>query len=107
MTKFAFGNKEIDTYDDPEYFFKNVDKYQKNTKRFIDNNYVNSSLEGFKVAEKLHEKWYTKLYLLSGEFPDEKEMPPYLTLVEKGSSNALKDLANKVSDQVHPKLTVR
>lgn len=81
----GFGDRVTEAYRSPEELFKNIDKYSKDTRIFVDNNFVCSDLKGVDVVEKLHDMGYTRLYILSGE--PYLKVPPYVTLIEKGTSD--------------------
>jgi PAS domain S-box-containing protein len=89
---FAFDEQITEEYHNPEHFLKNVDKYAKDTKIYLDNNYATSELKGLGVAKELHARGYTRLYLLSGEAFKEGEIPDYLTVIGKNDVERLKNL---------------
>lgn len=75
----------IDVYHNPFEFLKEVDKYPKDTKIIIDNNYylddkLITDLDGIVIAEQLHEKGFTSLYIYSWE---KCKTPDYVTLILK------------------------
>jgi FixJ family two-component response regulator/anti-sigma regulatory factor (Ser/Thr protein kinase) len=87
----AFDDDEItEEYTNPEHFLNNVDKYPKDTRIYLDNNYATSKLKGLDVAKELHERGYTQLYLLSGEVFKHGDIPSYLTVIGKGNIKKLK-----------------
>jgi PAS domain S-box-containing protein len=90
LQAYGFGDKITETYHNPEHFLKEVAKYPKDMKIFLDNNYNCSDLTGIDVAKKLHELGYTRLYILSGEAF--LEAPSYVTVVVKGSVTNFTDL---------------
>lgn len=90
---FAFNDDDIvDEYYNPEHFLKNVNKYPKDTKICLDNNYATSELKGLDIAKELHERGYTQLYLLSGEAFNDTEIPSYLTVIGKNDIERLRNL---------------
>lgn len=90
---FAFDNDDIiEEYYNPEHFLKNVAKYPKDTKIFLDNNYATSELKGLDIAKELHERGYTQIYLLSGEAFNDTEIPSYLTIIGKNDIERLRNL---------------
>lgn len=81
----GFGDRLTEAYYSPEDLFQNIDKYSKDTRIFVDNNFACSNLKGVDVAEKLHKMGYTRLYILSGEAF--LRVPSYVTLITKGCRN--------------------
>jgi PAS domain S-box-containing protein len=92
LAAFAFCNKQVDRYYNPEHFLQNISKYSKETKILLDNNYQNSKLMGWNIAQQLHELGYTSLYLLSGEVFDQDNMPTYLTVIRKDDIDRIQKL---------------
>ena len=89
-----YSNLLTESYSNPLEFLDEVDKYPKDTRIVLDNYYYMedgnpSKIDGVMLAEKLHEKGFTKLILLSGE---EFSVPEYLTLVLKLDKNKLSKL---------------
>lgn len=89
---FAFDDQVTEEYQNPEHFLKNVDKYPKDIKIYLDNNYATSELKGLDVAKELYERGYTQLYLLSGETLNDTEIPHYLTVIGKNNIEKLRNL---------------
>ena len=83
MVLYIFKDKIVDQYLCPEDLLKNIHRYSKTTKIYLDNNYDNSGRKGVDVAQELHEKGYERLYLLSGEIFKEGELPDYLIVLRK------------------------
>lgn len=84
----------VDQYSNPFEFLDKVDNYPKDTKFILDNYYYAEdgnpyNIDGIGIAEKLHEKGYTNLFLLSGE---SFSVPDYLTLVLKIDKEKIKKL---------------
>ncbi|GHU18626.1 hypothetical protein FACS189472_07230 [Alphaproteobacteria bacterium] len=79
------------TYNSPDAFLKNLSQYSKNTKIAIDNE-LNSNINGVELANLLHKKKYTNLYLLSGRPFREHEVPSYLAVIFKGSEDSIERL---------------
>ncbi len=92
LAKFAFKHCNVDKYNNPEDFLKNLDKYDHDTKICLDNNYNNSIMKGTTVAKTLHEKGYTYLYIISGNEFD--TLPEYLTSIRKDDIESFKAIAN-------------
>ncbi|MDQ5921100.1 MAG: hypothetical protein QG673_1156 [Pseudomonadota bacterium] len=89
-----YSHLVIDTYDNPFEFLREVDKYPKDTKLLLDNNYYNSSglikdMNGMIIAQQLHDKGYTNLYIYSWEKCD---VPDYVTLIVKTDRNIMEHL---------------
>jgi PAS domain S-box-containing protein len=88
---FVFGGKIVDQYHDPYHFLKNVAKYPKDSKIYLDNNFAVKDLSGIELARQLHEQGYTRLYLLSGENFQSDEIPHYLTVIKKDDIDSIKN----------------
>ncbi len=89
-----YQHLKIDTFYDPISFQDYIDDYPLNTKIILDNHYFTENsaypMDGVMLAEKLHEKGFTNLYLLSGE-----ELPiklDYLTVILKNDDEKVKSL---------------
>lgn len=89
MVNYVFSDKVVDQYRNPEDLLENLHRYSKDTKIYLDQNYDNSWLKGMDLAKELHEKGYKRLYVLSGEVFNEKEIPPYVTAIWKCDLDAL------------------
>ncbi len=88
---YAFDDDEItEEYTNPEHFLENLNKYPKETRIYLDNNYGTSKLTGLDVAKTLHDLGYTQLHLLSGEVFKDADIPSYLRLVGKNKLESLK-----------------
>ncbi|GHU14406.1 hypothetical protein FACS189449_11050 [Alphaproteobacteria bacterium] len=72
-------------------FLDNLNKYSKDTKIITDYELADG-MNGLVLANQLHEKGYTKLYLLSGKQFKENEIPSYLTVIFKGDADFLEKL---------------
>lgn len=83
MVSYIFQDKVVDQYLKPEDLLKNLHRYSKDIKIYLDNKYDNSWLTGLNVAKELHEKGFKHLYLLSGNEFKKEELPPYLTVILK------------------------
>lgn len=84
----------IDSYSNPFEFLDEVDKYPKDTKFILDNYYYDENsksydIDGIGIAEKLHAKGFTRLFLLSGE---SFSVPDYLTLILKSDKEKIRNL---------------
>lgn len=84
----------IDSYSNPFDFLDQVDKYPKDTKFILDNYYYDENgrsydIDGIGIAEKLHAKGFTRLFLLSGE---QFDVPDYLKLILKSDKEKIKSL---------------
>lgn len=96
LTKFAFAKKTVDTYTDPDEFLLRVAEYHKDTLFCIDNNLGFGKINGIKLATKLYDMGYTRLYLLSGTDFTPGQLPEYLNVVLKGDMTAITKLKNLV-----------
>lgn len=89
-----YHNLIIDTYSNPFEFLNEVGKYSKETKIILDNYYYapdgsTYNIDGITLAEKLHAKGFTNLFLLSGE---SFNVPDYLHLILKSDKEKIKSL---------------
>lgn len=94
LVKYVFRDKRVDPYLKPDDLLKNIHRYSKDTKIYLDQNYDNSWLKGLDVAKELHEQGYTRLYLFSGDTFEKGEIPPYLTVIDKLDNDALERSIN-------------
>lgn len=83
LVMFVFKGRRIDQYDNPENFLSGIARYSKETKFLLDNNFANSHITGFEMAEKLHALGYKNLYILSGEDFGGKNTLDYMTIIRK------------------------
>ena len=81
--RFLAYNKKIDTYQDPKIFLSHLHQYPKNTKIFLDHQFINYSETGCQIGEQLGALGFTKLYLFSGDIRSKKTLPANLTLILK------------------------
>lgn len=91
LMNFIFDDKEVVYFDNPVQFLENIANYTKNTPIYLDNNFATGSLTGIEVANTLHQKGYTRLYLLSGETFLENEIPHYVTMIRKDDIDRIKN----------------
>ena len=88
-----YKNLKVDIYDNPFEFLDDVFQYPQNTKLVFDNQYYHDNGEGdaygitgTQVAQQLHEKGYTRLFMVSGEkVLNQKD---YYTLILKSDEMA-------------------
>jgi signal transduction histidine kinase len=95
LMRFAFPHQLVEEYYDPEVFLESVAKYPKEVKICLDNHFANSDLTGLDLARQLHEKGYSRLYLLSGKDFNKKDIPKYLTAIAKDDLHAIKNKLKK------------
>lgn len=82
--QFRFSNKKIRYYPDPRDFLTECHEYPKDAVISIDNNFGPAiPINGIEVAKQLHKLGFTRLYLVSGSFFTQSQLPPYLTYIEK------------------------
>ena len=89
-----YSHLVTDQYSNPLTFLDEVDKYPKDTRFILDNYYYMEDgspypIDGVTLAQQLHQKGFTTLYLLSGE---SFRIPDYLTLVLKTDQATLSKL---------------
>lgn len=88
---FAFGDKMVDKYHDPYHFLENVSQYSKDTPIYLDNNFATVDLTGMEIAKQLHDKGYSRLYILSGEVFKEQDIPSYVTFIRKDDIDSIQN----------------
>lgn len=91
LMRFIFRDKSVDQYQDPQHFLNNVANYAKDTKIYLDYNFPTCNLKGIDIAKTLHDQGYTKLYLLTGESFEKKDMPDYLIVIRKDDIEGIKN----------------
>lgn len=86
----------IDFYINPIELLKEIDRYPKDTKIIMDINYQDGNevcpIGGYKLAEMLHEKGYTKLYMYSWE--SSNYVPQYVTFILKTDRETIAQLGH-------------
>ncbi|MGL6030280.1 MAG: PAS domain-containing sensor histidine kinase [Legionella sp.] len=70
---------------------KHPEKYPKHTKICLDHHFNSSRIKGLDFAKELHEHGYSQLYLISGEFFAQEQIPSYITVLAKENIAAIKD----------------
>jgi len=90
MIRGFFAGQYVETFFDPEHLMQDVLKYKKDTKICLDNNFEKSGIKGVEVAQKLYEKGFTNLYMLSGNKIDSSETPAYLKVILKNDLDGIK-----------------
>jgi signal transduction histidine kinase len=83
-----FDDKIVETYNDPDMFLNNLEKYPKDTKICTDND-LRSHINGLQLAEQLHKAGFTNLYLLSGTEFASGEVPAYLKVILKSHTEEI------------------
>ena len=84
----------VDIYSNPFEFLDKVDKYALDTQFILDNCYYaddgsSYEIDGIEIAKRLHEKGFTRLFLLFGEA---FAVPDYLTLILKTDREKIRKL---------------
>jgi len=81
---FRFAQKKIIHFADPREFLARCLNYAKDIHICIDHDFgTDIPINGLQVAETLHAQAFSKLYLVSGTYFSESELPSYLTFIEK------------------------
>jgi hypothetical protein len=83
-----YADLKVDTYANPEIFLQEVAQYPLDTRIILDTYYFTKEkvpfiLDGFKLAEILHQNGYTNLVLFSGDVITDRVIPNYLKVVLK------------------------
>lgn len=82
--EFRFSRKKIRHFLDPRIFIAESPSYARNTLICIDNDFgIVAPVKGIDIAEQLHELGFTRLYLVSGTYFSEDQLPGYLIFIEK------------------------
>jgi PAS domain S-box-containing protein len=92
LLKFISPGRTVDKYYDPYHFLENLSQYAKDTKIFLDNNFIKTDLRGLDMAKNLHEQGFTRLYILSGEVLDKTQIPDYVTVIRKDDLDTLQKI---------------
>jgi signal transduction histidine kinase len=90
-----FGQFQVDTYAQPEELFDVLIQYPLDTRIILDTHYYDAegyTGYGIDIAQALHTKGYTRLFLFAGEEIATEKIPPYLTVVLKTGANAILNL---------------
>ena len=82
--QFRFSDRKIKHFLDPRDFLAECQHYAKNIIVSIDNNFgAQVPFNGISVAAQLHELGFTRLYLVSGTYFRQDQLPRYLTFIDK------------------------
>lgn len=92
MIRSLFAGQYVETFFDPEHLLQDILKYKKDTKICLDNNFEKSGIKGLEVAERLYEKGFTNLYMLSGNIIDTSMVPSYLRIILKNDLEGIKQM---------------
>ena len=79
----VMSGKKVDIYRSPKALMDNIHIYPKHIPILLDNNFEATSIRGTGVAKDLHERGFTKLFLVSGDKLNPNDYP-YLTILGKG-----------------------
>lgn len=85
----VFSGLSVDEYQDPHFFLKQVQLYNKNTRIYLDYHYEQTMIKGLEIARQLHEMGFSQLYLLSGQPLIGDDIPDYLTVIRKDNIEAI------------------
>lgn len=98
--KLKFPDLTIDAYYDPDSFLEDVYQYPLDTKIILDRTYYdgqgpdrNFLGDGLDLARTLHEKGYTKLFMITGDEPTSEKVLDYLTVIFKEDDEKIKEIA--------------
>ena len=91
LINYVFDESTVDYYNSPQQFEESLSHYPKDTRIYLDNHFVSSTISGVEFAKILHEKGYTRLYLLSGKLFKPNLLPGYLTVILKTDTDKIKD----------------
>lgn len=86
------SKKKVEGFHNPHHFLKYLTDYSKDTIICFDYDFQLSDIDGLKLAELLYNKGYKHLYMISGMSFRKDEIPPYLTLIDKGDMSILDKL---------------
>jgi hypothetical protein len=98
--KLKFPDLTIDAYYDPDSFLEDVYQYPLDTKIILDRTYYdgqgpdrNFLGDGLDLAKKLHEKGYTRLFMITGDEPTTDKVLDYLTVIFKEDDEKIREIA--------------
>ncbi len=80
----------VDHHTSPTQFLKHAVRYAKDTKICVDKNFAGSDMDGLDLAKTLHDKGYTRIFLVSGEQFNVGELPEYVVSVGKMEIDKIK-----------------
>lgn len=93
LTHYTLRDKQVDTYSSPSAFRENLEKYPKETPIYTDNNFdAFGEGQGLDLAEELHNKGYTRLFILTGDISMFEKAPSYVTVVLKTDLDKLSNV---------------
>lgn len=90
LIRYAFSDNKVDYFEDPKEFMEEVTRYPKDTRIYLDNHF-RSGIRGVKLAKELHERGYTRLYILSGSTFKPGELPEEIKVIRKDDIESIKD----------------
>ncbi|CAL7962653.1 hypothetical protein GAMM_40003 [Gammaproteobacteria bacterium] len=95
MTALTFRNKnkKADVYCSLDAFLQNASKYDQSTIILMDD-FEDNKLNSLDVLKQLHNRGFTRLYLLSGSELEKNKIPKYVTFISRDNDNAIIALAD-------------
>ncbi len=81
IADYALKDKKVAMYDSPYQFLQEYHAFPKETLIFLDDDFGVVGINGRKLAEKLHQEGYHRLYLISGT--NFKDLPEYLIQISR------------------------
>lgn len=98
--KLKFPDLTIDAYYDPDSFLEDVAQYPLNTKIILDRTYYdgegpdrNFLGDGIDLAKTLHQRGYTRLFMITGDEPVSDKVLDYLTVIFKKDDEKIREIA--------------
>jgi hypothetical protein len=95
-----FPDLTIDAYYNPDSFLEDVHQYPLDTKIILDRTYYdgpgpdrNFLGDGLDLAKTLHERGYTKLFMITGDEPTTDKVLDYLTVIFKEDDEKIREIA--------------
>jgi signal transduction histidine kinase/FixJ family two-component response regulator len=98
LAEFFIDEKfSVEIYNSPHVFKSKLSRYPLDTIILMDNDFCDEHLNGLELAKYLHERGYSRLYMISGRDFCEENVPPYLKILTKGNMNDLAALVENYS----------
>lgn len=89
---FLFDEKNVDFFNDPNQFLKQVVHYPRDSRIYLDNNFKAAhKVNGLDLANQLHEWGYSCITIVSGDTFQPHELPSYVKVLSKAAIDHVMD----------------
>ena len=89
---FLFDEKNVDFFNDPNQFLKQVVHYRRDSRIYLDNNFKAAhKVNGLDIANQLHELGYSCITIVSGDTFQPHELPSYVKVLSKAAIEHIMD----------------